>query len=272
MKINRPNTISALSIFFQASEMAEAAKRIAAIRAVDEHIRSGMIVGIGSGSTVVYAARHLASLVSSGTLKDIICVPTSFQAQQLITEGNMQLSDLNRHHDIDICIDGADEVDEKLNLIKGGGGCQTQEKLVASAFVLCLSRLSDDSKNISSVSRSKKLVIICDYRKDSRKLGQQWKQGVPIEVLSQAYVLVSKRLQELGGKPQLRMAARKAGPVVTDNGNFIIDCDFGEIDDPKSLHDSIKSICGVVETGLFPLMAEMAYFGQEDGSVTARSR
>lgn len=114
----------------------EAAKRLAAIRAVEENVCSGMVVGIGSGSTVVYAAQHLASLISGGKLKEITCVPTSFQAQQLIIEGKMNLSDLNRSSEVDVTIDGADEVDENLNLIKGGGGCQTQEKLVASASVI----------------------------------------------------------------------------------------------------------------------------------------
>lgn len=93
-----------------------------------------------------------------------------------------------------------------------------------------------------------------------------------MEVLSQAHALVSRKIAELGGKPQLRMAVKKAGPVVTDNGNFILDCDFGEIASPSELHSSLKSICGVVETGIFPNMAEIAYFGQEDGTVTTRSK
>lgn len=134
-----------------------------------------------------------------------------------------------------------------LNLIKGGGGCQTQEKIVASC--------------------AKQMIVVADDRKQSQVLGSQWRQGVPIEVVPMARCPVEKVLRALGGRPVLRMAQRKAGPVVSDNGGFIIDCDFGEIRDPARLEAQLRGIVGVVETGLFVGMASVAYFGQANGTV-----
>jgi len=230
----------------------EEAKKAAAQKCVDENISSDQVVGIGSGSTIVYAAQRIAELVKSQKLKNIVCVPTSFQSIQLIKEGNLVLSDLNSSPAIDVAIDGADEVDDHLNCIKGGGGCQTQEKLVAY--------------------NAKKFFVIADSRKDSHKLGEKWKKGVPIEVLPIAYVPVINKIKELGGRPELRMAVKKAGPVVTDNGNFIVDADFGVIDDPQGLNQKLTGIPGVLETGLFIGMVEKAYFGREDGSVVDRAK
>eukprot|EP01104_Vermistella_antarctica_P002897 TRINITY_DN13097_c0_g1_i1.p1 TRINITY_DN13097_c0_g1~~TRINITY_DN13097_c0_g1_i1.p1 ORF type:complete len:233 (+),score=68.38 TRINITY_DN13097_c0_g1_i1:93-791(+) len=228
----------------------EAAKRLAGHAAVDEFVRSGMVVGIGSGSTVVYVVERVEELVRDGKLTNLICIPSSFQAELLIQNAKLPLSSLNAHPDIDVAIDGADEVDKDLNCIKGGGGCQTQEKLVAS--------------------NAKVFVVVADYRKDSTVLGQKWKKGVPIEVIPMAYVPIQRKLEQLGGKPILRLALAKAGPVVTDNGNFILDTDFGEIADPHSLDRALIAIPGVVMTGLFVAMAKKAFFGQADGSVTSR--
>jgi len=130
----------------------EQAKKKAAYAAIDDFVADHMILGIGSGSTVVYAVERLVQRVKAEKL-DIICIPTSFQSQQLIVEGGLILGDLSRYPEIDVVIDGADEVDLHLNLIKGGGGCQTQEKIIAS--------------------NSKQLVIIADYRKESKKLVRQ---------------------------------------------------------------------------------------------------
>jgi ribose 5-phosphate isomerase A len=207
------------------------------------------VLGIGSGSTVVYAVERIAERVKSEKL-NLICIPTSFQARQLIIENGLILSDLDRNSEIDVAIDGADEVDANLNCIKGGGGCCTQEKIVAS--------------------NATQFVIIADYRKDSSSLGQQWKKGVPIEVIPMSYVPVLKKLEKIGAKSKLRMAVAKAGPVVTDNGGFIIDADFGIIQDPVTLDTQIRSIVGVIETGLFIKMACKAFFGNADGSVTSR--
>jgi len=228
------------------------AKKIAACRAVGEYVKNNMVVGVGSGSTVVYVVERLVKKIQDENL-DIVCVATSFQSSQLIIEGGLKLGDLRRYPEIDVAIDGADEVDAHLDLIKGGGACQLQEKITAF--------------------NSKKLIVVADHRKDSQILGEKWKKGVPIEVIPLAYVPISKYIcNKLNGKPILRMGVNKAGPVVTDNGNFILDVDFGLIQDPGKLLGDVNSIPGVVETGLFVNMCEKAYFGQEDGSVVVRDK
>ena len=224
----------------------ELGKKNAAYRAVEENVKNGMIIGIGSGSTVVYAVEKLKMLISEKKLS-VKCIPTSFQSYQLIVEKGLNLGSLDQYPNIDLDLDGADEIDEELNLIKGGGGCLVQEKIVAS--------------------NSKRLIIIADFRKKSKKLGENWKKGVPIEVIPLAYVPIIEKLKELGANPKLRMAQAKAGPLITDNGNFIIDADFGVIKSPKEINDAILKIPGVVDTGLFVGMTEKAYIGQEDGTV-----
>ncbi|XP_026007402.1 ribose-5-phosphate isomerase isoform X3 [Astatotilapia calliptera] len=207
-----PNNYKHVCLFSQsAANMAEEAKKLAAYAAVDNHI----------------------------------------QARQLILQHGLTLSDLDRHPELDVAIDGADEVDKDLTLIKGGGGCLTQEKIVASC--------------------AKHFVVIADYRKDSKALGQQWKKGVPVEVIPMAHVPVSRTIaKRFGGEANLRMAVSKAGPVVTDNSNFILDWKFEHAQNWKEVNTAIKMIPGVVETGLFVGMAERAYFGMEDGSVQVR--
>ncbi|WP_457558039.1 ribose 5-phosphate isomerase A [Candidatus Harpocratesius sp.] len=228
----------------------EEAKKKAGYAAVDEFVQDHMILGIGSGSTVVYAVERLVQRVKKENLQ-VICIPTSFQSTQLIVKGGLRLGTLDQYPEIDVDIDGADEVDNQLNLIKGGGGCHVQEKIVAG--------------------NSKKLVIVADYRKESVNLGEQWKKGIPIEVIPFAYVPIQKRIEKLGGTSILRMAKNKAGPIVSDNGNFILDADFGIIKDPANLDLQLKKIPGVVETGLFVGMAVKAFFGQKDGTLTTRS-
>ncbi|XP_041074659.1 ribose-5-phosphate isomerase isoform X2 [Polyodon spathula] len=232
--------------------MAEEAKKLAGYAAVDNHVQDNQAVGVGSGSTIVYAVDRLAERVKQENLH-IVCVPTSFQARQLILEHGLTLSDLDRHPELDVAIDGADEVDSELNLIKGGGGCLTQEKIVAGC--------------------AKRFIVIADYRKDSRVLGEQWKKGVPVEVIPMAYVPVTRTIaRKFGGVVVLRMAVSKAGPVVTDNGNFILDWKFDQVHDWKSVNTAIKMIPGVVETGLFVEMAERVYFGMQDGTVGVRDK
>ncbi|XP_008484877.1 ribose-5-phosphate isomerase [Diaphorina citri] len=235
------------------TNLVEEAKRIAAYQAVDDNVLNNTAVGIGSGSTVVYAVDRLAERIKAEKLK-IVCVPTSFQARQLILKNNMVLGDLETHPDLSCVIDGADEVDENLVLIKGGGGCLTQEKIVASC--------------------TPKLVIIADHTKQSKNLGDRYKKGIPIEVIPLAYVPVQKKIETIfGGQAPVRMAKSKAGPVVTDNGNFILDWQFP----PETLNNSWESINnklilipGVVETGLFINMASRVYFGLQDGSVISK--
>jgi ribose 5-phosphate isomerase A len=226
--------------------LVELGKKSAAYRAVEENVQNGMILGIGSGSTVVYAIEKLKKLISEKKMS-VKCIPTSFQSYQLIVENGLNLGSLDQYPNIDLDLDGADEIDEDLNLIKGGGGCLVQEKIVAS--------------------NSKRLIIIADFRKKSKKLGENWKKGVPIEVIPLAYVPIIEKLKKLGGNPKLRMAQAKAGPLITDNGNFIIDADFGIIKSPNEINEVILKIPGVVDTGLFVGMTEKAYIGQKDGTV-----
>ncbi|NWU58602.1 RPIA isomerase, partial [Dromas ardeola] len=215
-------------------------------------LQNNQVLGIGSGSTIVHAVHRLAERVKEENLT-IDCIPTSFQARQLILQNGLTLSDLDRHPELDVAIDGADEVDSNLNLIKGGGGCLTQEKIVAG-YAKCF-------------------IVIADYRKKSESLGEQWKKGIPIEVIPMAYVPVTRALtKNFGGAAELRMAVSKAGPVVTDNGNFILDWKFDKVHEWSEVNTAIKMIPGVVETGLFIDMAEVVYFGMEDGSVSVREK
>ena len=229
----------------------EKGKKNAAIKAVEENIKAGMVLGIGSGSTVIYAVEKIAELNEESNL-NLKCIPTSFQSYQLIVENGLTLASLDQYPELDLDIDGADEIDQNLNLIKGGGGCLVQEKIIAS--------------------NSKKLVIIADFRKNSENLGEKWKKGIPIEVIPISYVPIMKKLEKLGGTPVLRMAQAKAGPLISDNGNFIIDVNFGEIMNPGELNLNILIIPGVVDTGLFIGMASKAYIGLEDGKVTTLSK
>ncbi|CAI9736198.1 ribose-5-phosphate isomerase [Octopus vulgaris] len=228
----------------------EDCKKAAAYAAVNHHVNDNQVIGIGSGSTIAYAVERLAQRVEEEKLT-VKCVPTSFQSRQLIMHANLPLSDLERTPELDISIDGADEVDNQLNCIKGGGACQFQEKIVASC--------------------AKDFIIIADYRKDSENLGQKWKRGVPIEVLPVAYRPVKLKIEAmLGGVAKLRMAEYKAGPIVTDNGNFVLDWLFEEHADWVEVNTAIKLIPGVVETGLFLNLAKVAYFGNADGTVKVR--
>ena len=229
----------------------EKGKKNAAIKAVEENIKAGMVLGIGSGSTVIYAVEKIAELNEESNL-NLKCIPTSFQSYQLIVENGLTLASLDQYPELDLDIDGADEIDKNLNLIKGGGGCLVQEKIIAS--------------------NSKKLVIIADFRKNSENLGEKWKKGIPIEVIPISYVPIMKKLEKLGGTPVLRMAQAKAGPLISDNGNFIIDVNFGEIMNPGELNLNILIIPGVVDTGLFIGMTSKAYIGLEDGRVTTLSK
>ena len=215
----------------------ENAKKMAAINAV-KHVEDGFIVGLGSGTTVTYAFQEIGKRIHEEKLR-IYGVPTSYQAFLLAVQNSIPVTTLDEHHQLDIAIDGADQVDEKLNMIKGVGGAFTREKIVASA-----SRMN---------------VIIVDETKLTRKLGVN--QPVPVEVLPFAMSTITKKLRILGSKPILREAEKKLGPVVTDNGNFIVDVDFGPIDNPKELNRTLKAIPGIVETGLFVGMADVVYVG-----------
>lgn len=231
-------------------EPVEASKRLAARKAVEDHFPAdAKVIGIGSGSTVIYAVERI---LERDDTDDITFISTGFQSKELINGGGLHLGEIDGHPYIDVAFDGADEVDSNLQCIKGGGACLFQEKLVASC--------------------AKKFVIVADYRKNSAQLGEKWHQGIPIEIVPLAHAKVIKDLVALGSvDPALRMGGKaKAGPVLTDNGNFIIDAPFPIGIDPVQLLSSIKALCGVVECGIFANMAEVAYFGNEDGSVDVR--
>lgn len=230
----------------------EAGKKAAAIAAVEDWVTGDMSVGIGSGSTIIYAVKRIAEKVNQHNW-NIQCVPTSFQAKELIKENNLKLTDLETTPVLDVVIDGADEVDSCLTCIKGGGGCLTQEKIVAAC--------------------TKNLVIIADNRKNAHSLGDSWSRGIPVEVVPMAYVPIKKRIEEeLGGEAVLRIAEQKFGPLVTDNGNFILDWKFQKERewDWDTVNWRITMMPGVVETGLFINMACKAYFGTPDGQVIMR--
>jgi len=233
----------------------QAAKKLAAYQAVDDHVEDGMVVGLGSGTTIVYAAERLGERLLTEAMK-IVCIPTSFQAKELIVRHKLPLGDLDINPHVDVTIDGCDECDSDLNLIKGGGGCMLREKIVAAA--------------------SKKLIIVADYTKDSTYLGEHWKKGIPLEVAQVGWRVVVDRLDKYsapeGVVTHMRQGVKKMGPVVTDNGNFLMDFHFrgmfkSKRKTPREVENWLQSIPGILETGLFIDMANQAYFGQADGTV-----
>jgi len=215
----------------------ETAKKKAALEAV-KHIKDGFIVGLGSGSTAAYAIQEIGRLIRQKGWK-ILGVPTSHQAFLLAVKCGISITTLNEHPRLNLTIDGVDQVDPDLNMIKGMGGALTKEKIVALA--------------------SKQNIIVADETKLTKKLGTN--QPVPIEVLPFATALVESKIKKLKGKPVLREGKEKGGPIITDNGNFILDVHFGPIDAPNELNAKLKSISGVVETGLFIKIANIVYVG-----------
>ena len=225
------------------------AKQSSAKRAIDDYIIDDMVVGIGSGSTIVFAVVYLADKIQNQRLKNITCIPTSYQSLLLIKKYKLKLGDLTDHPVIDVTIDGADEVEEgTLQLIKGGGGCHLQEKIIAQ--------------------NSKKLVIIVDETKLSPKLGTKFM--VPVEVIPFALEPIKKRLQALDCK-EIRLRESngcKAGPAVTDNGYFILDVMFeGGISDPSQVETKINQIAGVIAVGIFANLTYVVIVGKFDGTV-----
>lgn len=213
-----------------------------AARAALADIKTDQVLGIGSGSTVEYFIKLLREEMRSKHL-NILAVPTSYQTAFLCIQNQIPLTTLNEHPELDLAIDGADEIDSALNCIKGGGAALTQEKIVDSM--------------------AKKFIIIADESKQVKKLGE--KMAIPIEILPMAFACISKRLKTYSPAFQLREAVKKLGPVITDNGNFIIDAQIPDIHNPKQLEREIKGIPGVVEIGLFIDMVNLAYIGTKTG-------
>ena len=215
-------------------------KQAVALAAVDQ-IENGMTLGLGSGSTAALMIEALAMKIKSGEIKDVVGVTTSFQGEVLASELGIPLKSLSSVSGIDLAIDGADEVDPKFQLIKGGGACHVQEKLVAAL--------------------AKKFIVVVDSTKLVKKLNLDFK--LPVEVLPSAWKQVQKTLQDLGGKGNLRMAQKKAGPIVTDQGNLILDLSFRHgIDQPDLLESQINNIPGVLENGLFVNLTDQVLVGK----------
>lgn len=218
--------------------------RIAANR-----VQSGSIVGLGTGSTTAYAIQFLGERLKSGELKDIKGIPTSFQASVLAKQYGIPLTTLDEIDKIDIAIDGADEVDPQKNLIKGGGAAHTREKIVDGLADL--------------------FIVVVDSSKLVDRLGTTF--PLPVEVLPMAIAPVTQTLERLGGKPDLRMGVKKDGPVITDQGNMILDVTFAAIDQPAELERKINNIPGVLDNGLFVELANIVLIGEiKDGQATVR--
>ena len=220
-------------------------KKVVAEAAIKE-VMSDMILGLGSGSTAALMIKSLADQIRLGKLQNIRGVANSFQSEVLALELDIPLIDLASVPQIDLAIDGADEVDPGFQLIKGGGACHVREKLVAS--------------------KADKLLIVVDESKLVQNLNQSF--PLPVEVLPNAWKQVQELISEMSGSSSLRMATRKAGPVVTDQGNLILDVLFNEgIKNPKETEMSINNIPGVLENGLFVDLTDKVLVGKIENNI-----
>ena len=218
-------------------------------KAAANRVKSNSIVGLGTGSTTAYAIEYIGDRLSKGEISNILGIPTSFQAEVLAKKYGIPLTTLDAVDSIDVAIDGADEVDPQKNLIKGGGAAHTREKVVDA--------LADE------------FIVVVDSGKLTDKLGSTFL--LPVEVIPMAMTPAINALTKLGGKPELRMGIKKAGPVVTDQGNLVIDVKFDSIDNPAELEKAINNIPGVLENGLFVGVADVILIGEiVDGKPTVR--
>ncbi len=218
-------------------------------KAAADRVKSNSIVGLGTGSTTAYAIQYIGERLASGELTNIVGVPTSFQAEVLAKKYGIPLTTLDAIDHIDVAIDGADEVDPQKNLIKGGGAAHTREKVVDSL--------------------ANEFIVVVDGGKLVDKLGSTFL--LPVEVIPMAITPVIRQLEALGGEPELRMGIKKAGPVVTDQGNLVIDVKFDGIDNPRELETKINNLPGVLENGLFVGVADVILVGEIiDGKPSVR--
>ena len=214
-------------------------------------IFSGMKIGLGTGSTALPAVKRLSEFIADGTLKDIKAVATSFQTENACIDWGIPVfsfKDRAIDGQLDLAIDGADEIDTENNCIKGGGAALLREKIVAY--------------------NAKNFVIVADSSKAVSSLGTKF--ALPVEIIAEAYVPVKKALEKLGAKVVLREGVRKCGPVITDNGNQIVDCLWEKPVDPVKMEDIIDDITGVVEVGFFTKNKPAVFIGKEDGTVEVR--
>ena len=220
-------------------------KQVVADAAIRE-VKSDMILGLGSGSTAALMIKSLADEIRLGKLQNIRGVATSFQSEVLALELDIPLIDLASVSQIDLAIDGADEVDPGFQLIKGGGACHVREKLVAS--------------------KANRLLIVVDETKLVQNLNQSF--PLPVEVLPNAWKQVQEVIAQMNGSSSLRMATKKAGPVVTDQGNLILDVLFDDgIKNPKDIEITINNIPGVLENGLFVDLTDKVLVGKIENDI-----
>lgn len=218
-------------------------KKIAAEKAT-EAVQSGMIVGLGTGSTVYYGLLKLGTMVRDGL--DIVGIPTSEGTEKIALEQKIPLTTLAIHPTIDLTIDGADEVDAHLNLIKGGGAALVREKIIANA--------------------SKKILIVVDESKVSRVLGTNF--PLPVEIVRFGWEATQAEVNRICGRSTLRVASTpdgKQNPLITDNGNYILDCHFDGIPAPAEVEMQLNNIPGVVENGIFVNRADKIIIGTPSG-------
>jgi ribose 5-phosphate isomerase A len=223
--------------------------KMAVAQAAAARVQSNTIVGLGTGSTTALLIQCLGDRLKSGELTNIKGVPTSFQAAVLAKQNGIPLVTLDDVDEIDVAIDGADEVDPQKNLIKGGGAAHTREKVVDAL--------------------AKQFIVVVDSSKLVDKLGSTF--PVPLEVLPMAIAPVTRAVIKLGGKPELRMGVKKDGPVITDQGNMVLDVKFDSIPDPVEFEKTLNNIPGVVENGIFVGVTDLVLIGEiKDGQPTVR--
>jgi ribose 5-phosphate isomerase A len=219
----------------------DALKKLAGEKAV-EYVESGMVVGLGYGSTAIHALRLIGELIRRGELEGIQAIPTADLIAEEARRAEIPLTSLEEHPRIDVTIDGADEVDPELNLIKGGGGALLREKIVAQASTLN--------------------IIVVDEQKLSPVLGTNF--DLPVEIIPFGRRPLEEYLRSLGAEPKVRTKTN-GKPFITDNGNYILDCHFGTINDPFALSAELKNKAGIVEHGLFLDLASEVIIAAGDG-------
>ncbi|CUX78312.1 ribose-5-phosphate isomerase RpiA [Thermococcus chitonophagus] len=208
-----------------------------------KYVEDEMVIGLGTGSTTAYFIQFLGEKIQKGELEEVYGVPTSYQAKILAMEYGVPVVSLDQVDAIDIAVDGADEVDPNLNLIKGRGAALTMEKIIeyrAGTFVV----LVDETKLVE---------YLCQ------------KMPVPIEVIPAAWKAILEELNIFNAEAELRMGKKKDGPIVTENGNFIIDAKFPKIEDPLDMEIELNTIPGVVENGIFADIADIVLVGTKEG-------
>jgi len=213
-----------------------------AARAAVEQIHSGMIIGLGTGSTVFFALKAISQRLKRGEIEDIVGIPSSHSTEMIAKEMGIPLSDLDQHPEIDLTIDGADEVDGDLNLIKGGGGALLKEKIVAQA--------------------SKRNVIIVDESKLSERVGTKW--PVPVEVIPFGLSVELLNFKKMGIEARIRKK-EDGSQFITDAGNYILDCFFGPLKEPQKIEEMLHGRAAIVENGLFLKTASEIIIASYDG-------